>query len=151
MKLELKGFRKLERALAEELPKATAKNALRGAAKDAMGLVETRAKQLVPVEKGNLRDSITTKTAKAKRAKGSVRFERSTGVEVWTGPSGKHPEGSGNPAWQEFGTVKQTAQPYMRPAADEEGQRVIDDVRGFLAERIGKARSRIAKKAAKGK
>lgn len=146
-RFKLTGFAELERALVEELPKATAKNVLRGAAKDAMKPIEARAKQLVPVDEGDLRDSITTKNAKAKRQRGSYKYAASTGVEVWTGPTGR-PAG-GNAAWQEYGTVHMPAHPFMRPAADFEAEGVIEDVGRFLKDRIEKAKKRIARKAAK--
>lgn len=148
LNVDLKGFRELERALAEDMPKATAKNQLRGAAIDSMRRLEARAKQLAPVDDGQLRDSIRTKNVKAKRQRGSLRFARSSGVEVATGPTGRQ-EG-GNAAWQEFGTVNQPPKGYMRGAADSEGQNVVDDVREILTARINKAKARIAKKAARG-
>lgn len=148
-KIKIEGFRELERALAEELPKATARNVLRRTAVNASKRIVDRAKQLAPVERGKLRDGIVTKNAKATRQAGSVKFDRSKGVEVLTGPTGR-PEG-GNASWQEYGTVHMPAHPYMRPAADAEGQAVIDEVRDELALQIDKAKARIAKKAAKGK
>lgn len=149
MKVKLTGFRELERALAEELPKATARNVLRRTAIGAMDRLKSRAQQLAPVGDGTLRDSITTKQAKAKRSKGSVKFDRSSGVEVLTGPTGR--EEGGYAAFQEFGTVNMPANPYMRPAADAEGQAVVEQVRDELAAQIEKAKERIARKAAKGK
>ena len=145
---KLRGFAELEKALVEELPKATAKSALRKAAITAMEPVKERAKQLAPVDDGKLRDSIVTKPARAKRQRGSVRFAAASGVEVLTGPTG-HPEG-GNAAWQEFGTVHMPANPFMRPAADFEAEGVIEEMGKQLKLRIDKARKRIAKRAAKG-
>lgn len=145
--VDLSGFRELERALAEDLPRATAKNALRRTAHNSMKRIEDRAKQLAPADDGKLRDSITTKNAKAKRQAGSVRFERSSGVEVLTGPTGRQEGGYG--AFQEFGTVNMPANPYMRPSVDAEGQNVIDDVRDELTVQIDKAKARIARKAAR--
>lgn len=145
--IQTHGFKELERALAEELPKATAKNVLRRSATNAMKLIEDRARGLAPVERGRLRDGIVTKPTKAKRVS-RTRFASSSGVEVATGPTGR-PEG-GNASWQEFGTVKMAAHPYMRPAADAEGHNVIDIVRTELALQIDKAKARIARKAARG-
>lgn len=146
---QLTGFKELEDALVNELPKATSKNVLRRAGIAAMKQVEDRAKQYVPVDKGALRDSITTKPVRAKRQAGSVRFQASSGIEVATGPTGT-PEG-GNAAWQEFGTVKMLAQPFMRPAADEEAPGVIDEVQRELTKQIDKAKKRIARKLARGR
>jgi HK97 gp10 family phage protein len=151
VKQSLRNFHELEKALAEELPKATAKNVLRRSMIDAMGKVEARAKQLAPVDKENggaLRDSITTKAARAKRSSRN-RYETASGITVLTGPTGRQ-EG-GNAAWQEDGTVNMPANPYMRPAADSEGPNVMDDVIAALTENIEKATARIARKAAKGK
>lgn len=151
MKTKLKGFRELEKALAEEMPKATAKNTLRRTAVSVMKRrIEARAKQLAPVadvDGGQLRDSITTKTPKAKRVS-QTRFAKSSGVEIWTGPTGR--EEGGNAAWQEFGTAHAPAQPYMRPAADTELAGVLDDLKDELTTQIGKAKDRIARKAARG-
>lgn len=142
------GFRELERALAEELPRATAQAVLRRTAIKAMQAVEDRAKANAPVDDGTLRDSITTKTAKAKRRRGSARFERSAGVEVATGPA---PVGALRAVarFQEEGTVHIAPRGYMRDAALSQGQRAIDTVRDLLAAEIEKAKKRIANKAAK--
>lgn len=144
---KLTGFKELEKALAEELPKATAKNVLRRSGIAVMERrIEARARELAPRERGELQDGITTKAVRAKRQRGG-RYERSSGVEIATGPTG-NPKG-GNAAWQEDGTVNMPANPYMRPAADAEGENVIGDVREELAARIDKAKARIAKRAAR--
>jgi HK97 gp10 family phage protein len=145
--IQLRGFSELERALKDELPKATSKNILRRTALNAMKPIEERAKELAPKDDGTLAASITTKVVKAKRVS-RTKFASSDGVTVATGPTGR-PEG-GNAAWQEFGTVKQAAQPYMRPAGDYESDAALDIVRDELAAQIDKARKRIARKAAKG-
>lgn len=155
MKISTKteGFKGLEDALIE-LEKfsgrtTTGKNAVQRGMRNAMKNVEDRAKSLVPVDKGDIRDSITTKKERAKRQRGSAKFSRETGVSMLTGPTGK-PAG-GNPAWQEFGTVKMTPQPYMRPAADIEGPKIIKEVAGALQDAVGKAVARARKKAERGK
>lgn len=149
--VKIEGFKELERALADELPKATAKNVSRRAMIDAMKPVEERAKQFAPVaehEGGQLRDSITTKPVKAKRIS-RTRYASSNTIEVATGPTGR--EEGGNAAWQEFGTVKMGPKGYMRAAADFEAQEAVDRLREHLATQIEKAKARIARKAAKGK
>ncbi len=125
----------------------TGKNAVQRGLKKAMKHVEDKAKSLVPVDEGDLRDSITTKKERAKRQRGSAKFARQTGVSMLTGPTGK-PEG-GNPAWQEFGTVKMTPQPYMRPAADSQADKVIADVAKELQDAVKKSVARARKKAGK--
>lgn len=146
---KLSGFDELERALVEEFPKATSKNILRRTGIAAMKRIESRAKELAPKQEGALAASIATKPVKAKRISSS-RFAAQTGVTIATGPTSRKPDGpGGNAAWQEFGTVKMPANPFMRPAADAEGQAVIGDVRDELATQIEKARKRIARKAAR--
>lgn len=151
---KLEDFKELERALAEELPKATARNVLRRTGTNAMKRIEDKAKQLAPVHGAghagdvHLADHIATKPTKAKRTS-RTRFARSSGVEVATGPAAPDRYNRRIAGFQEYGTVHHAAQPYMRPAADSEGMNVIGEVRDELTSQIGKAKARIAKKAAK--
>lgn len=140
------GFKELERALAEELPKATAKSVLRRTAINAMSRIEARAKQLAPREAGDLADSITTKPVRAARVS-RTQFATQSGVTVATGPTGRQEGGVG--AFQEFGTVNMPANPFMRPAVDGEAHAVIDIVRDELTAQIASAKARIARKAAR--
>ena len=143
---KLEGFRELERALAEDLPRTTAKGVLTRAGKKAMKPLEDRMVALAPVDEGEYRDSFTTKKVKAKRGAGG-RYARSTGVEIASGPTGKQSGGVGS--WQERGTVNMPANPHLRPAADEKGPDVIKHVRDTLATEIRKSAERIARKAAR--
>jgi HK97 gp10 family phage protein len=151
VKIKIEGFRELERALAEELPKATARNVLRRTATNAMERIRTGMASRAPRDEGTLAESMRTQPVRAKRTRGALRFDRSKGVEVMTGPA---PEGRldrANAGFQEFGTVKQAANAYARPTADSEAQNVIDTVRDELATQIDKAKARIARKAARAK
>lgn len=145
------GFAGLEEALVEleQLTGRTntGKNAVRRGMRKAMKRVEDRAKSLVPVDDGALRDSITTKNAKAQRGAGG-KYLRQEGVTIVTGPTGRQEGGYG--AFQEFGTVNMPANPFMRPAADSQGQGVIDEVADILREEVMKSAARARKKAAKG-
>lgn len=143
---ETTGFRELERALAEELPRATAKATLRRAAKKALELVAEKARALAPVDDGDLANSIKVKSVRARRRRGQVRFDRSSGVELAAGPTFL-----GYPYFQEFGTIKQRPQPFMRPAVDSEGRAAIDLVGQQLATEINRSKARIARKAARAK
>lgn len=160
MKITVKtsGFKELERALAEELPKATGKAVLRRTAINSMKRIEDRMADLAPFDANDrdgdgrhLRETMTTKVVKAKRARGSVRFASQGGITVATGPAPTGRRARRNAGFQERGTVKMPAQPYARPAADAEGMAVIDDVKTELASQIDKAKARIARKAAKRK
>ena len=147
IKLKVTGFRELERALAEELPKATARAVLLRTAKKVMEPVREGMAQRAPELTGTLSGGMKTQVVKAKRQSRN-RFERSSGVSVNTGPTTAGQEG-GNPAWQEFGTEKMPANPYARPTADAEGPGVIEAVREELTTQIDKAKARIAKRAAR--
>lgn len=145
------GFRELERALVQDLPKATAKNVLRRAGINGMKRIEDRAKELAPKDDGELAASIATKPVKAQRAS-RTRYKSQSGITLATGPTSRRADSpGGNAAWQELGTVNMPANAYMRPAADSEAPGVIDIVRDELTREIDKAKSRIAKKAARGK
>lgn len=148
LKVSTSGFRELETALAE-LPKSTGKNVLRRAGRNALGPILTAAKNAAPVDEGDLRNSITIKNSKAKRQAGSVKFDPSTGVALDMGPVGRQ-EG-GNAAWQEFGTVKSAAHPFMRPAWDGGKDAALVSLRTEIGLQISKAATRLARKAAKGK
>lgn len=152
MRIDFKteGFAELERALAEDLPKAVAKGALRRAAIAAMEPLREQMGALAPKETGQLARSMRTQPVKAQRAKGSVRFERQSGVQVQTGPAPASLIDRANAGFQEFGTVEMTANPYARPAAIEKAKAVIASVKIELTAQIAAAKQRIAKKLAKG-
>lgn len=158
MSMRISGFKEFERALKEELPKATAKNVLWRAATNAMKRVEEGMAQKAPYDPndrdgdGNhLRDTMKTERVKATRQQGSVRFDSRNGVEVRTGPAPKGKRARANAGWQEEGTANMPANAYARPTADAEQNNVIEDVRDELTVQIGKAKARIAKRALKGR
>jgi len=146
IRVRLTGFRELERALAEELPKATAKSVLRRTAVNSMERIRTGMADRAPKDDGTLAASMKTKPVKAKRDS-RTRYARQNGVSVNTGPVGR--EEGGNAAWQEFGTEKMPAHPFARPTADAEGMNVINDVRAELTKQVEAAKKRIARKAAR--
>lgn len=147
----MEGFKELERALAEDLPRATARNVLRRTANKSMERVRTKMGQLAPKDDGDLAGSMKTQNVTAKRARGSVRFERSTGVQVMTGPAPEGKLNRSNAGWQEEGTVDMAPNAYARPAADSEGEAVVREVRDTLADEVNKAKARIARKLARGR
>lgn len=152
------GFKELERALAEELPKATARNVLTRTATKSMERVRVRMGQNAPYDPADrdedgkhLKDTMKTQRVTAKRARGQARFDRSSGVQVMTGPAPEGQRARANAGWQEDGTVNMPPNPYVRPAADSEGEAAVKDVRDILADEVNKAKARIERKAAKGK
>lgn len=157
MKVKLKNFEELERALAEDLPRATAKNTLRKSMIAAMKRIEDGMAEKAPFDPndrdgdGNhLRDTMKTQAVKAKRQQGG-RYARSTGIAVRTGPAPVGKRARANAGWQEEGTVKMAPNAYARPTADAEGPKVVEEVIEVLRENIDKAKARIAKKAARAK
>jgi hypothetical protein len=155
--VKLTGFKELERALAEELPKATARNAMTRAATEAMEPMRERMAQLAPYDPDDrdedgqhLRDTMRTQTAKARQAR-AFGVDRQSGVVVMTGPAPVGRRARANAGWQEYGTVKMGAKSYARVAADTEADAVIDGLGDALAKQIDKATARIARKAARGR
>ena len=144
------GFKELERALSDDLPKATARNVLRRAATKSMERIRLKMGALAPRDEGDLAGSMKTQNVTAKRARGSVRFARSSGVQVMTGPAPEGKLNRSNAGWQEDGTLEMSPNPYARPAADSEGAAVVKEVREILTDEVSKAKARIARKAAKG-
>lgn len=164
MRVKLKGFRELDRALSD-LGKATARNVLRRVGTAALTPMRNSAKAKVRVDTGTLRDSIRIETAKdaeyAKAARAAfkssgsaagVKRSRSKGVSLVLGPSARPKSNAAqNARFQERGTEKMSAQPYMRPAWDAEKQGALTIIEDQLGAEITKAAKRAAKKAAKGK
>lgn len=83
--------------------------AVQVAMEQACTLVQDRAKALVPVDTGRLRESIDTQIT-------------SDALQI-TGIIAPHTEYAG---FVEFGTHRQHAEPYMRPAIDETKDQVKD-------------------------
>jgi hypothetical protein len=152
---KIEGFAELEKALATELPKATARNAMRRAAIESMEPMRERMSQLAPFDPNDrdedgqhLRDTMRTQSPKAKLAR-ALGTSRDAGVVVLTGPAPVGKRARSNAGWQEFGTVKMGAKSYARVAADSEAPVVFSRIKDALTEQVDKAKKRIARKAAK--
>ena len=107
IKVVLRGSREVRRALkkAGERGREHLEEALNAGAE----VVLQAAKQNAPVRTGWLRDHLAIKTA----------FDDDKGVVVLVGGNPQQDGRSGNLAyWQEFGTSKQPARPFLRPAFD---------------------------------
>lgn len=101
-------------------------------------------RRVVPVDHGDLRDSITVGTRLSPRQKSRHRREGADDVEVFIGP-GPHPQAH----MVEFCTVNMKPQPYVRPAWDQERMNALDGIKADLWTEIEKAAARIARKTAK--
>lgn len=166
--VSVSGFRELDKALGM-LPKATARNVLKRTLDKAAQPIVDEAKSLVPVSEGGgtLRDSIVASTRiknktgmaefsaamraglgvdaarsalrAARRANGSDSF-----AEMFVGPSrGKGVIGYAHIV--EFGSVKMSPRPYMRPAWDGQKQRALEIIKAELGGEIIRAARRVGR------
>jgi HK97 gp10 family phage protein len=168
MGIRLQGFPELEETL-KQLPRATGRNVLGRALKNAAKPIQQKAQSLAPKDTGALRKSIIVEEVKGKsggksafaaaRAAGASIAEAraatagtsgETKAEVRIGPrNGLSKSDSIKTIVQEFGSVKQAAQPYIRPAWDAHKDGASASVKTELWKEIEKAVARRAKAAAK--
>lgn len=177
VRVRVDGLKELDKALGE-LSKATARNTLRRALTSAAEPMRAAAVRNAPMDTGELKRSIKLSSkidnrtgkaefaatmkaggtrAQAAQALRDARREKGIGesfAEVFMGPEKGGKRLSIKAIVQEFGSEKQAAQPYMRPAFDAEAKNVISRVGDELSKEIDKAvtraRARALKKAAKG-
>lgn len=133
MKVTVKtqGFKEIEKNLFK-LKQATAKSVVRGGMRDALEPAARLARQKAPVNEGDLYESIDIST----RAKPAA--SKQSDLEIYMGP-GRNPQA----ITQEFGTFKEPAQPFMRPAWDAEKEKTLERFGVFLWERVTKALAKI--------
>jgi len=134
------GFKELDASLAQ-FTKATERNILKRTLTKALTPFVERAKQLVPVHEGHLRDSIVIGTALTGRGKAVERAEPKGGVRMYAGTANR------NGVPREFGSERSRAEPFMRPAWDETSQGMVDTIRTELAAQIDAAAARAIRKA----
>jgi len=83
-------------------------------------IVQGQAKILAPVDQGRLRASITTASGAGQRTKPSGKC--AVGTDLINKPSDQFETFVGTPVeyapYQEYGTVRTDAQPFLRPALD---------------------------------
>ena len=99
---------------------------LDNAARDGAEIVFNAAKQKVPVDSGKLRDSLILKKSKIKNAKVHSEYylSKKSGAEHFV------------PV--ELGTSKMKAQPFLRPAIDENMKTVAKTVNDSVLKAIGR-------------
>lgn len=124
--IKLEGLKGLEEKLAE-VKGSTAKSKMRKVLKEAGEPVAQLARARVGVDEGDLRDSIDVspvlnRSQRRQSSKGSF-----ADLEMHIGPSGLV-----QGITQEFGTVKQAANPFMRPAWEALKYKTMDTI-GALA------------------
>lgn len=146
----LSGFRELDDTF-YDLGKTLGKGVLRRVGTKALEPMADVARAKVAVRKGFLKRSIHVGTrlarsqrAKARRDGGSFRLDGQDGVTIYMGP-GQDPAA----IQEEFGNVRQAADPFMRPAFDQEAQNTIKRVADGLWPEIDKTAARARRRALK--
>jgi HK97 gp10 family phage protein len=160
--VKLSGFADLDKALGE-LPRATAKSVLIRTLRKAGEPIAEAARQLVPVDRGDLKESIIV-SARLKNPVGKTEFaaamKAGLGKAAAVGAlrDARRAAGGGSFAEMfvgagalphahmiEFGTEKMAAQPFLRPAWDAERRGALDIIKKELGTEIIMAAKRIAK------
>lgn len=145
------GFDALDAALAQ-FTKASARNILKRAAKEALEPMAEEMRQGAPeatANGGRLKDAIAVSDKLGPRQKGmNRRNAAATFVEMHAGVAdvgGAHlPSG----VQQEFGNENHGPQPFMRPAWEREKMNTLDRLRAAIAAEIAKATARAQRRAA---
>lgn len=142
--VKVKGLKDLENAL-KDLPQANAKAVLRRTLKEAGEPIARSARSLAPKLDMHLSESIDVSTKLSRRQRGLHKKE--SPVEMFIGPG---PDPAAH--LQEFGSGPGNhAQPFLRPAWDQNKDKALDTIANLTWVEIEKAAKRLAKKAAKGK
>ena len=144
IKMEFKGGKELEQALAE-LPKHSArKSVARRILKKAAQLFADRANVLAPRgPSGRLEGSYGVGTRLTKRQAAKASKEGRDDVFMYAGtddPAGQQ---------QEFGNARHAAQPHARPAWDETQQKIFDQIRDDMSVEVEKSVARARRKMAR--
>lgn len=124
MKTHIEGLDEAKK-LMQELGEAAA-DVLDQAAKSGAELVLAEAKKKAPVDTGTLRDSLLIKKSKLKNAhiKSQYYVTKKSGVDYF--------------APVELGTSKMKAQPFLRPAVDENTRTVAKKINEEILKAIGR-------------
>jgi HK97 gp10 family phage protein len=141
MSIKLEGYAEVAAGL-EELPQATNTNVLKRALLKAAEPISSDAKRLAPRLSGHLQQSITPGTKLSRRQKSM--YKKESKVEIFVGAGALV-----QAITQEFGTVTNRPQPFMRPAWASNWRTSLDLIKDELANEIEKARARIARKTAR--
>jgi HK97 gp10 family phage protein len=142
--IKIEGLREVRDAI-EKLPKATGKSVMRKVLMARAKPIADAAKSYVPVESGELRDSIVASTRLSKRQKRDAR-ETASYVEVYAGP-GPLPYAH----LVEYGSVHNPKpEPFMRPAWDGLKGSLLQTIKEDLWSEIRKAIDGLARKSARG-
>lgn len=114
---------------------------MRGAMAAGAVIIRNEARQLAPKDTGELIKDILIKRAKQTRGTNGLEYH----VFVRTGKKSRLAGKKRNVSrdsfywrFQEFGTSKMPAHPFMRPAFDKKKEEAAEAIRAYLAARIEK-------------
>lgn len=138
-KMKIEGLSECVDAL-KELPKATGTNVQKRALQKAGEPMAQVAQSLAPKRTGTLQEDIEVGTKLSPR----TRTKKESKVEVYIGPKSMP-----RAIVAEFGSVKQSPTPFMRPAWDAEKVNAAESIRDVLWKEIKKAADRLARKTAR--
>lgn len=165
-KFSFEGGKALEKALRDIGKAATARNVAEKALMTAAEPIAQKARELAPVDKGNLRESIKI-AKKANYGRGRKGRSRGDTVYAFVGIDGSVlppkdaktrrnkrrtrflQSGGGVAAYsifKEYGTSSMPAEPFMRPAFEMTKQAAVDAIAPALWDEIVKAAARAAKR-----
>lgn len=134
----VEGLAELEQALLQ-LEAKTGEKVLKSAGKRAMKPVEQAAIEGAGFNTGKLRESITTSARKGK-GKSAARILVGPLRKKARKKSGVGLDGRENAKAiaQEYGTSRQQAEPFLRPALDKNARRVLNDFADELGKEVDK-------------
>ena len=142
----LTGFKELAKALKELGPRVGRKH-LRGSTSKGAAVIRKKARELAPVDTGEMRKDIQIKREK-------TSGDNVASYSVYT-RSGKRSRLAGKARnvdkdsfyWKflEFGTAKMAARPFMRPAFEAEKESAVDAIGAELDKRIQKEAADLAR------
>lgn len=112
----------------KKISKNSTRRSLGKAAKAGAEPILKAAKEKAPVDTGRLRDSLRTKFA--------YQSSKAVRVQVVTNMKPKGKSRLTYDVHQEYGTSHHPAQPFMRPAVDEQKDKAVEETRKTMEEAV---------------
>jgi HK97 gp10 family phage protein len=128
-RISIEGGRELDRAL-KKLPRALARKIIRQSLREAARPIVEEAKSRAPVLTGQMRDSLRVRAGKRRKGQASMAVQTK---------DGDYAGDTFYAAFYEYGTSRQPARPFMRPAFDARVHEAVRIVSDALRRRITEA------------
>ncbi len=129
-----RGVKELQKSL-KQFPKNIQKNVMTGAVRAGAKPIVKLSRELVPVEHGDLKKSIRIKKRRIPKGSTMLKFSIHAGGNIRVNGESLRPYYA---HMIEFGTSQMSAQPFMRPALEQEAGNAIKYVREYIEKRIPK-------------